>query len=182
MKTRLHCLQNHQPHSSTIPYLQEQLSLLQLSIRDSITEELSKREQKCVDTIKSNPRFFYSYAKRFSKLRSNVGPLKDENGSLQVQHQPKTMADIRQTQYCSVFSDPNSSLIEQTLFGISQGDPRSIQDIDFDKEDIIKAIDELDAYAATSHYDIPAKILKYCKHSITRLMSSTSTMLRLLIK
>ena len=35
MKTRLHCLQNHQPHSSTIPYLQEQLSLLQLSIRDS---------------------------------------------------------------------------------------------------------------------------------------------------
>ena len=95
MKTRLHCLQIHQPHSSTIPYLQEQLSLLQLSIRDSITEELSKREQKAVDTIKSNPHYFYSYAKRFSKLRSNVGPLKDENGSLQ--HQPKTMADILQT-------------------------------------------------------------------------------------
>ena len=95
MKTSLHCLQNHQPHSSTIPYLQEQLSLLQLSIRDSITEELSKREQKAVDTIKSNPRYFYSYAKRLSKLRSNVGPLKDENGSLQ--HQPKTMADILQT-------------------------------------------------------------------------------------
>ena len=87
MKTRLHCLENHQPHSPTIPYRQEQLSLIQLSIRDYITEELSKREQKAVDTIKSNPRFFYSYAKTFSKLRSNVGPLKDENGSLQ--HQPK---------------------------------------------------------------------------------------------
>ena len=131
MKTRLHCLQNHQPHSSTIPYLQEQLSLLQLSIRDSFTEELSKREQKAVDSIKSIPRFFYSYAQRFSKLRSNGGPLKDGNGSLQ--HQPKTLADILQTQYCSVFSDPNLSLIEQTLVGISQGDPRSIQDIDFDK-------------------------------------------------
>ena len=126
MKTRLHCLQNHQPHSSTIPYLQEQLSLLQLSSRDSITEELSKREKKAVDTIKSNPHFFYSYAKRFSKLRSNVGPLKDKNGSLQ--HQPKTMADILQTQYCSVFSDPNSSLIQQTVVGINQEDPRSIQD------------------------------------------------------
>ena len=164
-KTRLHCLQNHQPYSSTIPYLQEQLSLLQLSIRDSITEELSKREQKAVETIKSNPRYFYSYAKRFSKLRSNVGPLKDENGSLQ--HQPKTMADILQTQHCYIFSDPNSSLIEQTLVGINQGDPRSIQDIDFDKEDIIKAVDELDTYAATSHDDIPAKIFKYCKHSIS---------------
>ena len=77
------------------------------------------------------------------------------------------MADILQTQYCSIFSDPNSRLIEQTLVGISQGDPCSIQDIDFDKEDIIKAIDELDVYAATSHDDIPAKIIKYCKHSIS---------------
>ena len=165
MKTRLHCLQNHQPHSSTIPYLQEQLSLLQLSIRDSITEELSKRGQKAVDTVKSNRRYFYSYAKRFSKLRSNVGPQKDENGSLQ--HRLKTMADILQTQYCSVFSDPNSSLIKQAVVGINQGDPSSIQDIDFDKGDIIKAIDELDAYAVTSHDDIPAKILKDCKYSIS---------------
>ena len=77
------------------------------------------------------------------------------------------MADILQTQYCSVFSDLNSRLIEQTVVGINQRDPRSIQDIDFDKEDIIKAIDELDAYAATSHDDIQTKILKDCKHSIS---------------
>ena len=83
------------------------------------------------------------------------------------------MANILQTQYCSVFSDPNSRLIEQTVVGINQGDPRSIQDIDFDKEDIMKAIDELeaidelDAYATTSHDDIPAKIFKDCKHSIS---------------
>ena len=76
------------------------------------------------------------------------------------------MADILQNQYCSVFSDPNSRLIEQTVVGINQGDPRSIQDIEFDKEDIIKAIDELDAYAATSHDDIPAKILKDWKCSM----------------
>ena len=50
------------------------------------------------------------------------------------------MVDILQTQYCSVFSDPNSILIEQTVVGINQGDPRSIQDIDFDKEDIIKPL------------------------------------------
>ena len=49
MKTRLHCLQNHQPHSLIIPYLQEQLSLLQLPFRDSITKEPSKRGQKAVE-------------------------------------------------------------------------------------------------------------------------------------
>ena len=97
-----------------------------------------------VDSIKSNPRLFYS-----------------------LQNQPKVMADILQTQYCSVASDPNSSLIEQTVVGINQGDPRSIHDIDFDKEYMIKAIDEFDAYAATSHDDIPAKMLKDCKHSIS---------------
>ena len=31
------------------------------------------------------------------------------------------------------------------------------KDIDFDKENIIKSNDEFDAYAATSHDDIPAK-------------------------
>ena len=53
MKTRVHCLQNHQPHytlySLIIPYLQEQLSLLQLPFRDSITKEPSKIGQKAVE-------------------------------------------------------------------------------------------------------------------------------------
>ena len=143
----------------------EDLSLLQLTIRDSITQELHKKEQKAVETIKSNPRYFYSYTKRFTKLKSNVGPLKDHTGHLQ--HQPQEMTNILQEQYYSVFSDPDSDVVEQTVLGISQGDPRSINNFDFDREDIIKTIDELDTFAATSLEDIRAKILKDCKHVIS---------------
>ena len=34
-------------------------------------------EGKAVDAIKTNPRYFYSYSKKFSKVKSSVGPLLD---------------------------------------------------------------------------------------------------------
>lgn len=165
VKARLHCLQNHAPESPTISLLEETLSLLQLSLRDSITETQNKREQKAIETIKTNPRYFYSYAKRFSKLKSNIGPLKDDNGCLQ--QDARVMANTLQKQYCSAFSNPESTLRKQTVVGIPQGNQRCLSDIDFDRDDIVKAIDELDTYAATSHEDIPARILKECKHPLS---------------
>ncbi|CAL8338459.1 unnamed protein product [Boreogadus saida] len=49
-----------------------------------------------------------------------------------------------------------------------QGEPgATIADINFTKEDIELAIDEVDNYAATGHEDIPAKTLKSCKHEIS---------------
>ena len=77
------------------------------------------------------------------------------------------MANILQEQFYSAFSDPDSPDIEQTMI-TPQGEPgATIADINFTKEDIELAIDELDNYAATGHEDIPAKILKSCKHEIS---------------
>ena len=42
--------------------------------------------------LKENPRHFCSYAKRFSKLGSNIGPLKDKDGKFQ--QDPEEMANI----------------------------------------------------------------------------------------
>ena len=77
------------------------------------------------------------------------------------------MANILQEQFYSAFSDPDSPDIEQTII-TPQGEPgATIADINFTKEDIELAIDELDNYAATGHEDIPAKTLKSCKHEIS---------------
>ena len=77
------------------------------------------------------------------------------------------MANILQEQFYSAFSDPDSPDIEQTMI-TPQGEPgATIADINFTKEDIELAIDELDNYAATGHEDIPAKTLKSCKHEIS---------------
>ena len=38
------------------------------------------QEKEAIQKIGSNPTFFYSYAKRFSKLKSKMGPVINEDG------------------------------------------------------------------------------------------------------
>ena len=37
---------------------------------------------KAVNTIKTNPKFFYSFARKFAKSKSSVDPVQDETGRL----------------------------------------------------------------------------------------------------
>ena len=48
--------------------LQNKLALIHYDIKDAICKEQEKREQNAVERIKSNQKFFYSYAKSFHKL------------------------------------------------------------------------------------------------------------------
>ena len=126
---------------------------------------MSTKENRAVNAIKSYPRYFYSYAKRFSKLRSNVGPIKDNDGTL---HQnPGVTANILQEQYCSVFSDPDSKKIVMDHKGLPQGNEKCLADIEFSSVDIVVAIDELDSFVATADEDIPTSILKGCKEALS---------------
>ena len=38
-------------------------------------------EHKAISSIKKNSKYFFKYAKKFAKVKTQVGPLKDENGS-----------------------------------------------------------------------------------------------------
>ena len=63
---------------------------------------------------KKNPSYFYSYAKKFSRVKSKIGPLKDDQGYFVSD--PKQMANMLQRQFCSVFSDPNAKSITEPSF------------------------------------------------------------------
>jgi hypothetical protein len=163
IKGRLRSIELHQPNSPTIQKLKDELSLLHYDIRDAIKDELHRKEQKAVAALKTNPQYFFSYAKRHSKLKSNVGPLRNENGTLT--HDPKAMAAILQKQYTAVFSDPKNPTIKDTTEDLPP--PRcTLTDISFTENDIMMAIDEIDSHAATSHECIPAKVIKACKENI----------------
>ena len=56
--------------------------------------------------MKSNPRSFFNYAKRFKKKQSNVGPLK--LGGRTVSNS-KEVANALQTYYMSSFSKPDQA-------------------------------------------------------------------------
>ena len=75
------------------------------------------------------------------------------------------MADLLQQQYTGVFSDPNSKNKKSPDLNIEC--ENIIEDIEFSREDIIAAIDEISENAACGEDDIPAIVLKRCKKSLS---------------
>ena len=79
---------------------------IEIDIRDNIKEEALKKELDVINKIKTNPRAFYSYAKKKSKVITSIGPLVDTNNKLQSD--PTVMSNILQEKYKTAFSNPDS--------------------------------------------------------------------------
>ena len=120
-------------------------------------------ESKAVESIKSNPKFFYSYAKKKAKCVSKVGPLLKADDELTSDS--KEMAELLSKQYASVFSIPKENIdieVEETT------KPASLSDINFDKSDMESVIDELSSNAAAGNDGFPAIMLKKCKELLSK--------------
>ena len=143
--------------------LELELTSLEMKIKQVIEENLDKQEHRAINTIKSSPRFFFSYAKRLSKTQSNIAPLKRQDGTLTTDSKEK--ADLLQAQYCQAFSDPESGDLERSLEWV-EGSTAVLEDFDFSPEDITAALSELDPSSAGPDGDIPARILTACKGSL----------------
>ena len=143
--------------------LEEELVALDDKIRQVLDSNIERREQKAIDTIKSSPRFFFSYAKRLSKAKSNIAPLKRKDGVLTTDNKEK--ADLLQAQYCGAFSDPNDGDLAKSLSWVEKSEV-VLDDFDFSPEDIKAALAELDPSSAGPDGDIPAKILTACRNTL----------------
>ena len=64
-----------------------------------------KEESDAISKIKNDPKYFYSFAKKASKGRSQIGTLIAQNGELCNTTQEK--AECLKEQYKSVFSKPD---------------------------------------------------------------------------
>ena len=108
------------PHSppAQIESLNRKLALAHMDIRDAINQDLQYREQQAVSKVKENPKYFYSYAKKFSKKKSNISMLFDGNGA--IKSNPKDIANLLQKQFLSVFSDPSKTNIDSASFSPPQ--------------------------------------------------------------
>ena len=84
LNARISALNEKDPSSPTIAKLKNEVSLLTFEISELIIKQLNEKEAKAVSTIKTNPRYFFSYAKRFAKMRSSVAPIRDGNGTLKT--------------------------------------------------------------------------------------------------
>ena len=78
---------------------------------------------------------------------------------------PVIMANLLQDQYASVFSNPHSS--DKRTHAPDQIFDAPLSDFNFSSTDIEEAIDEMDQYAACGDQDVPAKVLKECKSTLS---------------
>ena len=91
--------------SSQIDSLRRRLSLLHYDIRDAIINERRFKEEQAVGKVKSNTKYFYSYAKQFSKQKQSISMLYDECNNICTN--TTQIANVLQKQFVSVFSDPS---------------------------------------------------------------------------
>ena len=163
LKARLNCLLSQNPTSPLVKKLENKINKLLEDLKKLSSSKRSRREMKAIQKIKSNPKYFYSFAKKLSKTKQNISQLLDSKGNLQTDR--KIVADILQDQFTSSFSDPNYL---HKKIPAPQNANTILSDISFNTEDIIKAIDEIRASSSCPDFGTPAAILKRCKVPLSK--------------
>ena len=125
-------------------------------IKETILNENQKSEEEALNKIKEDPRYFYTWSKRKLKLKTSVGPLIDSDGILQ--NDEKTMADLLQAQFCSVFSDPKNPSKKFNHINVNYDKP--LDKVEITLEDINKALKDIKINSSAGDDDMPAILLK----------------------
>ncbi|KAK3893124.1 hypothetical protein Pcinc_003051 [Petrolisthes cinctipes] len=150
--------------------LTEQISSINAALVDSTTCELAHKEAMAVKSIKENPKYFYTYAFKKSKIKTPVGPLKEGDKTIT---DPQEISDIIRKQYETVFSIP---LQEKTIncpvdFFMSTdhaNQDQQLHNITINTTDIIDAIKTLSNNSAAGPDHIPAIFLKRCAGMVAK--------------
>ena len=125
------------------------------------------QEKNAINNIERNPKYFFSYAKRFSKIRTGIGPLIDACSALVTC--PQKMAEILSQQYSRVFSTPIHPMSKPEEFFNRDGVQNdTISNIIFTEDDLIEAMGEISHNSAAGPDGYPAILLKNCCKAISR--------------
>ena len=152
------------PAPSVTTKLNKELVEIEIKLQDSYSSSTSIQEQRAVQAIKNNPKYFFSYVKKFSKVKPSIGPLLNAANHFATTNDE--MGELLRTQYSSVFSNPTQDPINPNLLFTSE-DTNDLIDIVFSEMDFIKAIDELSMNAAPGPDGFPAILLKQCNQELT---------------
>ena len=119
-------------------------------------------EKRAAKSIKSNAKYLFTYLKKFSKVKSNIGPLRNDDDELVSE--PKDKAEMLSKQYASVFSTP----CNMNGADMKTRPSHSLNDINFNEDDIVASIDELRINSAAGLFGYPAILLKKCKYTLAK--------------
>ena len=153
----------------TSPKRKEKLKLELIDIESKLNKSRKKskylEEIKAIETIKKNPKYFYSYAKRFSKCTNSIGPLKDKSGNYIYNNQD--IANAFSDQYKSVFSKPDVPLPPARNIFPDDDNSDKLNDIHFTEKDLVEAINELSDKSSSGPDDVASVLLKNAKDELS---------------
>ena len=113
VKARIKAIQKAHPQSDRLLALKSRLVALELEAQEKILNFNHCEERRALEAMKTNSKYFYSYAKHKNDCKTKIGPLRDPESTEDVFYDdPKSMADILQNQFVSVFSDPDNPAVK----------------------------------------------------------------------
>ena len=124
--------------------------------------------------IKDDPASFYGYARKFTKLPSQVGPLQVEGGN--HTNDDEAMAEILRKHYDSMFSVPTEQITPDSINELFQleeeSSDTSLTHINFSEENVKAAVASLSNSAAPGPDGVPTLCYKRGGHIVTRALQS----------
>ena len=149
---------------STIRNLKSELIEIEKKLMNSHRTCKEDEEHKAINLIKKNSKYFFSYAKRFSKVKNNIGPLIDANEKITSDDQG--MADLLAHQFSNAYSKSKSKL--PTASQLFDNCSSRMSSLPFTEEDLLEAIENLRLQSSPGPDGFPAIYLKSCRLSLVK--------------
>ena len=154
---------------STKRYLEmkEKLDDIETKLKDSYVNRRENQEKLAISKMKNDARSFFTYAKKFSKTNSEVGPFLNEDGNLVADNE--SMVEMLKNQYESVYSTPVESMkiSDPDSFFTLDDTNEELDNVTIGRDEVIEALEKLSTNAAPGPDGIPAILLKKCRHSLS---------------
>ena len=159
--------------------IKEQLVDIESELLKSHNDERLHDENKALDRIKSDPNYYFKYAKKFSKTATEVGPLLNANGVLV--NDKRSMSEMLLKQFSSVFSTPSANHTFHDIPSFFHDNDQihsnlnpKLTDIIFPKESVEAAIKslKLNANSAPGPDGMTSELLSKCASVINEPLAS----------
>merc|ERR1711888_442968 len=149
--------------------IEKAIGKIDKKLLNSYEEETVVNETRAIENMKSNPKYFFIYARKKLKTRSRIGPF-DIRGEKFTDLMDICVKLVEQ--YSSAFSqpDPRFKIENPTeFFSIGKGSTDPIlDDVDFTRKSIIDAINEVKNNAAPGTDRFPVVLLEECAEELSK--------------
>ena len=142
-------------------YEKQILETEQQIIKSKRNERLEK-EKQCIESMKENPKVFYSFINKQRNRRVEVGPFKKDKKFI---YDGKEISNCLKTEFTSQMNKRTNRGNPVQFDEVNEGD---LYDIEVTRKKVEDAIDELDENSTAGPDGIPAIFLKKTKKAISK--------------